>query len=129
MSEAFVRLLLLSLAQLNAQTGGAAAAFQAQGALLQRAGGLSGLAGIVFCLGASMFYAALYQARLVPRWLSGWGLASVIPYLAAEALALFGLLDPLSTTATLLHISMAVQEMVLAVWLIVKGLNAQGEKR
>ena len=70
-----------------------------------------------------MFYAVLYQSRLVPRWISVWGLAAVIPYLAAESLALFALLDPLSATASLLHIPMALQEMVLAVWLIVKGFK------
>ena len=88
-----------------------------------KAGELSSLAGIIFCLGALMFYAVLYQSRLVPRWISVWGLAAVIPYLAAECLALFALLDPLSATASLLHIPLAVQEMVLAVWLIVKGFS------
>ena len=81
------------------------------------------MAGIIFCLGALMFYAVLYQSRLVPRWLSVGGLAAVIPYLAAEFLALFALLDPLSATASLLFVPMAVQEMVLAVWLIVKGFS------
>jgi hypothetical protein len=52
-----------------------------------------------------------------------WGLAAVIPYLAAEFLTMFGLLDPLSAQASLLFIPMAVQEMILAVWLIAKGFN------
>ncbi len=116
--------LLLALGALNTQAGGAtAAAFQAQGALLVEAGRLSSLTGIVFCLGALMFYVVLFQARLVPRWLSVWGLAAILPYLAAEALALFALLDPLSTTASLLHIPLALQEMVLAVWLLVRGFS------
>ncbi len=117
-------LLLLALGQLYVQTGASAApAYQASGALLLKAGEISSLTGIVFCLGALMFYAVLYQSKLVPRWLSVWGLAALIPYLAAEVLALFALLDPLSTTASLLHIPLAVQEMVLAVWLIVKGFS------
>ncbi len=121
---AIVWLLLLALSQLYVQAGAPVApSFQASGALLLKAGELSSLTGIVFCLGALMFYAVLYQSRLVPRWISVWGLAAVIPYLAAEFLALFALLDPLSATASLLHIPLAVQEMVLAVWLIVKGFN------
>ena len=70
-----------------------------------------------------MFYAVLYRSRLVPRWISVWGLAALVPYLAAEFLAVFALLDPMSSTASLLYIPLAVQEMVLAVWLIVKGFN------
>ena len=117
-------LLLLALSQLYVQTGApAASSFQASGALLLKAGELSFLTGIVFCLGALMFYAVLYQSRLVPRWISVWGLAALIPYLAAEFLALFALLDPLSAIGGLLHIPLAVQEMVLAVWLIVKGFS------
>jgi hypothetical protein len=114
-------LLLLALSQLYVQAGAPAApGFQVSGALLLK---ISSLTGIVFCLGAVMFYAVLYQSRLVPRWISVWGLAALIPSLAAEFLALFALLDPLSATASLLHIPLAVQEMVLAVWLIVKGFS------
>ena len=114
-------LLLLALSQLYVQAGAPAApGFQVSGALLLK---ISSLTGIVFCLGAVMFYAVLYQSRLVPRWISVWGLAALIPSLAAEFLALFALLDPLSATASLLHIPLAVQEMVLAVWFIVKGFS------
>jgi hypothetical protein len=115
--------LLLALGQLNAQAGDLTSSFQAQGALLVQAGELSSLAGIVFCLGAAMFYTVLYQSKLVPRWLAGWGLVAVIPYLAAESLALFAILGLMSGMASLLCVPMALQEMVLAVWLIVKGFS------
>lgn len=52
-----------------------------------------------------------------------WGLAAIIRYLAAECFAVFAILDSLSTTAVLMHLPLAVQEMVLAVWLVVKGFN------
>ena len=71
-----------------------------------------------------MFYAVLYQSRLVPRWISVWGLAALVPYLAAVFLALFALVDPMSSNAILLYIPLAVQEMVMAVWLIVKGFSS-----
>jgi hypothetical protein len=121
---AIVWLLLLALGQLVVRAGAPPApSFQASGALLLKAGEISSLTGIVFCLGALMFYVVLYQSRLVPRWISVWGLAALVPYLAAEVLAMCALLDPLSTTAVLLHIPLAVQEMVLAVWLIIKGFS------
>jgi hypothetical protein len=117
-------LLVLALGQLYVQAGApAASGFPTAAALLLKAGEFSSVAGIVFCLGALMFYTVLVRSRLVPRWLSVWGLAAVIPYLAAEFLALFALLDPLSATASLLFVAMAVQGMVLAVWLIVKGFS------
>ena len=106
---AIVWLLLLALSQLYVQAGApAASGFQASGALLLKAGELSSLTGIVFCLGALMFYAVLYQSRLVPRWISVWGLAALILDLAAQFLALFGLLDPVSATASLLFIPLAL---------------------
>lgn len=121
---AIVWLLLVAQGQLYVQAGAAAAAsLQASGAVLLQLDDMGALGEIVFCLGALMFYTVLYRARLVPRWLSVWGLAAVVPYLAAEFLAVFALLDTTSTNAMVLFLPMAVQEMVLAVWLIVKGFN------
>jgi len=74
---------------------------------------------IVFCLGAIMFYTSLYRARLVPRWLSGWGLLGAIVYLPAAALAIAGRDD----LATLTNIPLALNEIVLAIWLIARGFE------
>ena len=43
--------------------------------------------------------------------------------LASALLSLFGQLVPFSTVSVLLNLPIGVQEMVLAVWLIVKGFN------
>lgn len=81
---------------------------------------------IVFLIGAAMFYLILYRARLVPRWLSAWGLLAIIPYLAPVFLGLFTNVDvsTTSTTNMLLDLPLGLQEMVLAVWLIVKGFDS-----
>jgi len=84
---------------------------------------LGSLLTIVFILGALMFYTVLYQSKLVPRWLSGWGLIAALLYLAAGFLVLFGTIEPMSTTDSLLQMPLGIQEMVLALWLIVKGFN------
>ena len=85
---------------------------------------LGSLLTIVFILGALMFYTVLYQSKLVPRWLSGWGLIAAPLYLAAGFLVLFGTIEPMSTTDSLLQMPLGIQEMVLALWLIVKGFNS-----
>ena len=78
---------------------------------------------IVFCLGALMFNYLLYRTRLVPRWLSGWGLIAAVPYLTTGLLAMLGIIPILSPIYTVPQLPSALQEMVLAVWLIVKGFN------
>ena len=76
-----------------------------------------------FGLSALILNYALYGARLVPRWLSVWGLAGAALYMLAGAMVLYGL-GPLSTTQAVLDAPLGLQEMVLAIWLIVKGFNA-----
>ena len=78
---------------------------------------------IAFCLGSLMFYSLFYQSRLVPRWLSVWGLAGAVLYLAAPLLDMFG------HGLGVLMAPLAVAEIVLAVWLIARGLNAPAARR
>jgi hypothetical protein len=80
------------------------------------------LAGVfAFVLGALMYYCVLYRSRLVPRWLSGWGLAAEVPLLAA-CLSASSSATPV-TSYTILILPIAVQEMVLAAWLILRGFS------
>ncbi len=97
--------------------------FQAWGPLLLEAEAMSTVTTVVFILGALMFYYVLYRSKLVPRWISGWGLIAAVPYLAAGFFVMFGLVDHMSTVDAVLRMPLGIQEMVLAVWLIVKGFN------
>ncbi len=72
---------------------------------------------IPFALGALMFYVLLYRSRLVPRWLSAWGLAGAALYIVPPVGSMFGL------SFGVLVAPLAVQEMVMAVWLIAKGFD------
>ena len=64
-------------------------------------------------------YSSLYLSNLVPRWLSGFGCVAVLLQLTSVSLPLFGqdvifpLLAPL-----------ALSQIALALWLIMKGLNS-----
>jgi hypothetical protein len=78
---------------------------------------------VFFCLGALLFNAVLYRSRLVPRWISGWALGAAVLYLTDACLVLFGALTVSSAVHGLLVAPLAVNEMVLAVWLLVKGFR------
>ena len=72
---------------------------------------------IILGLGALMFYFLLYQSQLIPRWLSVWGLIGA-PLFPIAWLSLFG-----PTISGFFVLPLVLNEMVLAVWLIVKGFN------
>lgn len=74
-------------------------------------------------VGALMYYYLLFKARLVPRWLSGWGLVGALLSLVATVYSGFTQEFGFTSVNIALNIPIAVQEMVLAVWLIVKGFN------
>ena len=74
--------------------------------------------GLVWSLSALVLNYKLYQSKLIPRWLSGWGLIGAIISLTAALLNMFG------PSAELLEFPLAVNEMVLALWLIIKGFNS-----
>src|SRR5258705_3317668 len=113
-------LLLLTLSREYIKAGAPdASTFQTLGVLLLKAADwIAQILALVFSLGALAIYYLFYQSKLIPRWLSIWGLIGAILYLAVPLLALFGFVSDI------LMAPLALQEMVLAVWLIVKGLNS-----
>jgi Domain of unknown function (DUF4386) len=70
-----------------------------------------------FVLGALMFYFVLYQYRLVPRWLSVWALVGAALYVVSPLGSMFG------HSLGFFMAPLALQEMVMAVWLIARGFN------
>jgi hypothetical protein len=112
-------LLLIVVSREFGNAGAAEASqYQALGAVLLKANDMiNPVLEIIFSLGALMFYTLFYQTRLIPRWLSGWGLVGAVVYLAAGVLAMFG------TNLEFLLALLGVQEMVMALWLIFKGFN------
>lgn len=44
---------------------------------------------LAFYIGATLYYVTFYQSRLIPRWLSVWGMAGTALGLAAGLLVLF----------------------------------------
>jgi hypothetical protein len=118
---------LLALPALGQSLAGAsavdAAGLRASGTLLKTVSDLCGtMTNLAFGLGAFLYYFAFYRSRMMPRWLSGWGLLAIGVYIAVGFVALLSRTDVSDYTAFMMPL--ALQEMVLAVWLIAKGLRA-----
>lgn len=112
-------LLLLTVSQEYVKAGSPDAShFQTLGTVLLKASDqINAILEIVFSLGSLMIYYLFYKSKLIPRWMSVWGLLGSVLYLAEGFLHLFSL------NFSILMIPLALLEMVLAIWLIVKGFN------
>lgn len=120
MAQAVVWLMLLSQSQEFSAAGTLDAPnFSYFGTLLMSADAwIAHLLSIVFSLGALMIYWVFYHTKLIPRWLSGWGLLGGLLYLISPMVGLFGM------DWGFLMLPLAAQEMALALWLIIKGFNS-----
>lgn len=118
---------LLTLSQEYVAAGGRDVAYyQASGILLRavRDWAFEMGPGIVFTLSALILNYTLYRSKLVPRWLSGWGLIGALLMLASHLSKFFSINLP-----EILFVPIALQEMVFAVWLIAKGFNSKEDKK
>ena len=77
---------------------------------------------IFFTLGAMMFYSLLYRSKLLPRFISVWGLIAAAFLLLGALIGLFDLY-PLVKVMSVFSPPIILNEFTLAVWLIVKGFN------
>lgn len=119
-------LLLVALGKEYAGAGSPAGPeLQALGAVISKAAEISANAtAVVFPIGAMMLYGVLYQSKLIPRWLSVWGLIAVVLHLALTGLAGLANLSEPALIQAAANAPILVQEMVMAAWLIVKGFNS-----
>ncbi|HET9908481.1 MAG TPA: DUF4386 domain-containing protein [Anaerolineales bacterium] len=102
-------------------TGADSAALQSMGNLVyQFQVRLAPIGPIFFLIGAMCLYLSFYRTRLIPRWLTVWGMIAVVFYMASTLLKFFHMGTGIGFY---LEMIMAPQEMVMAVWLIVKGFN------
>lgn len=71
---------------------------------------------LAFCLGAVSFYFLLDKARIVPQWISLWGLVTVFPMLVGTITQMFGY-----TISFFFYLPYVPFELVIVVWILVKG--------
>jgi len=100
--------------------------FQILGDVLKLGRDLANHVGMMLATGLSnliLFY-MLYKKKLIPRWLSSWGLIGNILAMLASFLILFRLIEVITYHFAVLTIPLVLQEIVLAIWLIVKGFSS-----
>ena len=98
--------------------GADAAAAQAIGASLLN--GTAGPAALCFSVGNLIFASLLLRARSIPAWLAGLGVVASILGLVEFPLEMLGFLNGAATI--LPWIPMALFELILAIWLLFKGV-------
>jgi hypothetical protein len=103
-----------------AVSGADSANLQAVGeVVLQVSDKLGNIGTFAFLIGATCLYTSFYRTQLIPRWLSVWGLIGVVPYLAVDLFNFFGS----TLNLEILYGPLAIQEMVMGLWLIFKGFD------
>ena len=119
---------LLTLSQKFVQAGVPSSSyFQTLGAVLLSGYHWASFVGapLAFCLGALMYYLVFYKTKLIPRWLSIYGLVGAALCILSSMLVMFNVIGAFSTVQIVLNLPfIGVQEMVLAAWLIIKGFNS-----
>jgi hypothetical protein len=111
---------LVALGNEYIATGADSAVLQSIGNVLyQFQDRLATVGPIFFHIGAACLYISFYRTRLIPRWLSVWGLIGVVTS-CIHIDASYGFY---------LEMVLALQEIVMAAWLIVKGFNQASVKK
>ena len=113
------RLDLIAVAIASAAPGPDAAAARALGASLMRGGG--GISDLCFAAGSLIFASLFLRARSIPAWLSRLGVLASILCLLGFPLQMLGFLHGPATVA--MWIPLAVFQVLLALWLLIKGVT------
>ena len=120
-------LTLVALGNEYVASGADSAALQSMGNVLYQFQDLVGPVGtVVFLIGATCLYISFYRTRLIPRWLTIWGLIGVVPNMAYALLHFFHL-D--TGYGFYLQMVLAPQEIVMGLWLVIKGFNQDAVKK
>ncbi len=73
-----------------------------------------------FILASLFFYYLLYQSKLIPRFISVWGVIALVSLLIGNLLEITGNTHPM---IMLFFPLIMLNEIFLAIWLMVKGFN------
>jgi hypothetical protein len=99
--------------------------FQTSGIVLKAIHEWTFMLGPLFMLGINtMMYSYIYyKTKLVPRFIPILGMTGAALVFINALLVLFGVVEQISGWGAMFALPIAANEMILAVWLIVKGFN------
>ena len=99
--------------------------FQASGIVLKAIHDWTFMLGPLFMLGINtmMYSYIFYKSKLVPRFIPILGMTGATCVFICALLVMFGVIQQVSVWGGILALPVAANEMILAVWLIVKGFN------
>jgi hypothetical protein len=101
------------------------ASYLASGTLLKAIHDWTFLLGPNFMLGINtmMYSFIFYKTQLVPKFIPILGMTGATLVFIAALLEMFGVISQISVWGAILSLPIFANEMILAVWLIVKGFN------
>ncbi|UKN02273.1 DUF4386 domain-containing protein [Paracrocinitomix mangrovi] len=77
----------------------------------------------LLCIGNIILYLLFYKTKILPRWMSVWGIGAAIWSIFASVLVLIKVVDIITLEYLMLNVPTAIFELLLGVWLLVKGFN------
>lgn len=114
---------MLSLSQQYALAGGPAPLFEMTAAVVRSTRRWAHLTELVAIDGwIFIFYSVLYRYSLVPRWVTVFGLVTVVLHFAGIPSRMFLGDSPI----TLMGVPMAASHITLATWLVARGFDGHG---
>lgn len=122
---------LLTLSQDYIAAGASDIAYyQVSGTLLKAVHDWTFMLGPNFFLGINtiMYSYIFYKSNLVPRFIPLLGMTGSVLIFLAALLEMFGVIDQISVWGGILALPIFANEMILAVWLIIKGFNVSAVK-
>ncbi|WKB81763.1 DUF4386 domain-containing protein [Cellulophaga lytica] len=78
---------------------------------------------LILCIGNIMLYVIFIKSKLLPKWISIWGITGAVLSIIASGLVLFSILDIITVEYIVLNVPTAILDIVLGIWLMFKGFN------
>jgi len=111
-----------------AATGSSSEALRSFGNVLFEFQDFAGNSGtFLFLVGAICLYISFYRTRLIPRWLSIWGLIGAVPYMLNAALHVLHV--DIGGLGVFIEMPLGIQEIVMGLWLMIAGFNKEAVKK